>query len=38
LEPGQRSEEKEKASKDMKTGGEIYADGILIYKNGKWLA
>ena len=23
--------------KDMKAGGEIYADGILIYKNGKWL-
>ena len=23
--------------KDMKSGGEIYADGILIYKNGKWL-
>ncbi len=23
--------------KDMKTGGEIYADGILIYQNGKWL-
>ncbi|MDO9537068.1 MAG: aminopeptidase [Thermoplasmata archaeon] len=24
--------------KDMKAGGEIYADGILIYKNGKWIA
>jgi aminopeptidase len=23
--------------KDMKKGGEIYGDGILIYKNGKWL-
>ncbi|MFO7619371.1 MAG: aminopeptidase [Thermoplasmata archaeon] len=23
--------------KDMRKGGEIYADGILIYKNGKWL-
>ena len=23
--------------KDMKVGGEIYGDGELIYKNGKWL-
>jgi aminopeptidase len=23
--------------KDMHTGGEIYGDGVLIYKNGKWL-
>jgi aminopeptidase len=23
--------------KDMKANGEIYGDGILIYKNGKWL-
>jgi len=21
---------------ELKTGGEIYADGILIYNNGKW--
>ena len=28
---------KEKASKDMKKGGEIIADGITVYKNGKWL-
>ena len=24
--------------KDMKTDGEIVADGSTIYKNGKWLA
>lgn len=38
LEPGQRSEEKEKASKDMKRGGEIIADGQTVYKNGRWIA
>ena len=29
---------KEKASKDMKKGGEIIADGVTVYKNGKWVA